>query len=47
MIGVWFYEEEEARKVAALLHQLTQQYNAAGLAATRSFWVACYLSAFQ
>lgn len=34
VIGVWFYEEEEARKVAMLLHRITEQYRAAGSSGT-------------
>ncbi len=31
VIGVWFYEEEEAKKVAQLLQQITEQSKSAGL----------------
>ena len=34
MIGVWFYEEEEARKVAVLLHQIIDQDRAVSFSAT-------------
>ena len=39
VIGVWFYEEEEAKKVALLLHQITEKYKAAGLTPTKTFGV--------
>ena len=29
VVGVWFYEEAEARKVAALLHHISSQHKEA------------------
>lgn len=35
VIGVWFYEEEEAKKVALLLHHITEQDRAASISAIK------------
>lgn len=44
VIGVWFYEEEEAKKVALLLHQITGKYRAAGLTAIKTSGVCSTLA---
>ena len=36
---MWFYEEDEAKKVALLLHHITEQYRAAGVSAIKPIGV--------